>query len=183
MMNECTEIGPMLGAFQDGELEPPEMREVARHLAQCAACEAELAQHEALALRLREAVTVPELDGFAEGVMSRIAELSPPIRARLLRRFELAREQITTALSLGALALATAAIIAVIVTPYASRLTEHGTQIAQTTAEHVAQVADAIPPVTNSRAVISSLESHVKSVAVWSEPQTQTTVIWIPDQP
>ncbi len=31
--------------------------------------------------------------------------------------------------------------------------------------------------------VISRLESHVASVAVWSEPEVATTVIWVPDQP
>ncbi|MFZ0889523.1 MAG: hypothetical protein WA005_13800, partial [Candidatus Binataceae bacterium] len=35
----------------------------------------------------------------------------------------------------------------------------------------------------SSRAIISRLEANSPSVAVWSEPKTETTVIWIPDQP
>jgi hypothetical protein len=35
----------------------------------------------------------------------------------------------------------------------------------------------------NSGAIISRLEADSPSVAVWSEPQTDTTVIWVPDQP
>jgi hypothetical protein len=34
----------------------------------------------------------------------------------------------------------------------------------------------------NSGAIISRLEADSPSVAVWSEPQTDTTVIWVPDQ-
>ncbi len=34
----------------------------------------------------------------------------------------------------------------------------------------------------NSEAVISKLESQSPNVAVWSEPQNDTTVIWLPDQ-
>jgi putative zinc finger protein len=35
----------------------------------------------------------------------------------------------------------------------------------------------------DSQAIISRLEADSPSVAVWSEPQTDTTVIWVPDQP
>jgi hypothetical protein len=35
----------------------------------------------------------------------------------------------------------------------------------------------------DSHADISRLESENHSVAVWSEPRRDTTVIWLPDQP
>ncbi len=35
----------------------------------------------------------------------------------------------------------------------------------------------------DSQAIISRLEADSPSVAVWSEPRTDTTVIWVPDQP
>jgi hypothetical protein len=35
---------------------------------------------------------------------------------------------------------------------------------------------------SSSHAVISRLESNTSNVAVWSEPQNDTTVIWLPDQ-
>jgi hypothetical protein len=35
----------------------------------------------------------------------------------------------------------------------------------------------------DSQAIISRLEAEMPSVAVWSEPQSDTTVIWLPDQP
>ena len=37
-MAECGEISMMLGAFEDSELEPNEMQEVAYHLARCESC-------------------------------------------------------------------------------------------------------------------------------------------------
>ncbi len=37
-MAECSEISLMLGAFEDAELEPNEMQEVAYHLARCDSC-------------------------------------------------------------------------------------------------------------------------------------------------
>ena len=51
-----------------------------------------------------------------------------------------------------------------------------------------AQVADATasePTMADndSHADISRLESENHSVAVWSEPRRDTTVIWLPDQP
>jgi hypothetical protein len=56
-------------------------------------------------------------------------------------------------------------------------------------AERVAaQAADAVasePTMADndSHADISRLESENHSVAVWSEPRRDTTVIWLPEQP
>ena len=52
--------------------------------------------------------------------------------------------------------------------------------------EPVAQASaisdEAMAMAQNSEAVISKLESQSPNVAVWSEPQNNTTVIWLPDQ-
>ncbi len=80
-------------------------------------------------------------------------------------------------------------------TPYAEQFANRAphsvTSIAK--AEHEAaaaanQVAEATPgePTmadNDSHADISRLESENHSVAVWSEPRRDTTVIWLPDQP
>ena len=52
-MAECGEIGMMLGAFEDSELEPNEMQEVAFHLARCESCAAILADYSTLGRDLR----------------------------------------------------------------------------------------------------------------------------------
>src|ERR1700728_1188316 len=75
-MKDCELIAPLLGACQDGELEPHEMQNVARHLATCKTCEEELADYNAIGLQLREAITIPPLTGFAAGVDRRIAAMA-----------------------------------------------------------------------------------------------------------
>ncbi len=183
---QCNQISPMLGAFEDGELEPHEMHEVARHLAQCKACEGELAENAALGRHLRAVAVEPALDGFADAVQKRLAALTPPIYVRARRYFETAREQLNTAFALTAAALATAALTVVILTPYAYRLASRGSRAtpAATLASVESRAGSEFAEATvDSHTVISSLESHVPSVAVWSEPETQTTVIWVSDRP
>jgi anti-sigma factor RsiW len=180
-VTQCDDIGPLLGAFEDAELEPHEMQEVARHLARCGACENELAAYAALGRELRAASMEPDLDGFAQAVQTRIAKLVPPLRIRLRNRYDSSRERILAGLALGAAALATAALTAVILTPYASRLTARISP-----AGHV-ESAQLVEPQASagrdSRAIISHLETYTPSAGVWSEPENGTTVIWVPDQP
>ena len=77
-------------------------------------------------------------------------------------------------------------------TPYAQQFANRGTQptvIAKAepnAAPAANQVATANEPTmadNDSHADISRLESENHSVAVWSEPRRDTTVIWLPDQP
>ncbi len=187
-MARCDEIGPLLGAFDDGELEPHEMQEIARHLAQCAACERELAENVALGRRLRDTLGAPAPEGFAEAVQMRIRQLAPPLYVRIGRRLEASREQIMAALAIAGAGLATAALTAVLLAPYASRMVAR--YAPQATISAPAERAEsALGPKlaavaeNSSRAIISRLEANSPSVAVWSEPKTETTVIWIPDQP
>lgn len=184
-MTRCNEISPMLGAFEDGELEPHEMQEIARHLAQCAVCEGELALNSALGRYLRSTAVEPDLAGFSQTVEKRLARLAPPIHVRVRRYFESTRERMVGALALTSAALATAALTVVLFGPYASqyasRLGSRGPQTSPAvTAENQANTEFAAG-VADSRTVISRLETYEPSVAVWSEPITQTTVIWIPD--
>ena len=61
-MADCREIAPLLGFFEDSELEPHEMQEVARHLAYCKGCETTLSDYAALGRRLRGAAAQPSLE-------------------------------------------------------------------------------------------------------------------------
>jgi hypothetical protein len=100
---------------------------------------------------------------------------------------------------------AVAVVTAVLITPYAEQFAgrrlpyastlarvEHAAtalpeKLADNAAGEAARMAadrDAEAISTNdSHAVISRLESDIPAVAVWSEPRTDTTVIWLPDQP
>jgi anti-sigma factor RsiW len=121
VMVQCKEILPLLEVYQDGELEPAQMQQVARHLAGCAGCESELAATAALGRNLRAVAIEPDLRGFAAGVQQRLAELTPPLHVRAYRYVESLREQIGMALALGAAGLAAAAVTAVLLTPYVSQ--------------------------------------------------------------
>ena len=93
IMAQCDEIAPLLGSFQDGELLPHLMKEVARHLAGCKVCEETLAGYSAMGRLLRDAAPVPALDGFAMAVQVRLEQMRPSLRVRLGRWLETRRER------------------------------------------------------------------------------------------
>jgi anti-sigma factor RsiW len=206
-MKDCELIAPLLGAFQDGELEPHEMQDVARHLATCKACEEELADYRAIGVQLREAITIPPLTGFAAGVDRRIAKLQPPLRQRIGAFFESLNQRWAAAFAMVSMAGAVAVITALVLTPYlrhnfgatqnatmakagsAAAPTLASTNTDQETAqvlvpddesEQLASSSELNPG--DSHAIIKRLESQIPTTAVWSEPQNGTTVIWLPSE-
>jgi anti-sigma factor RsiW len=199
-MVDCSEIRPLLSAFSDGELEPAELLKVARHLAGCPQCESEAADLGALGAHLREsfesAVSVIPMAGFVEAVQARIAGLKPSPWRRLRRWFESLDQAISPTISVASAALAAAALTAILLTPYARQYTtssppqqlasnsiERPAPVAKTPSRPAEMVTEAEKTlVEDSRAIISRLESENPAVAVWSEPRTDTTVIWLPDQ-
>ncbi len=190
-MAQCSEILPLLGAFDDGELEPHEMQEVARHLAHCAECEKTLAGYTRLGRLLRDTAPVPPLDGFAQAVQSRIERLRPPLGARLGRWLEGLGERLGSAAGLAVAAAAAAVLAVLVATPLARNLIGSGDHAVKLAAREVSTVADKAAPAAESLAaaassepstIISQLETSNPDVAVWSEPAQDTTVIWLPDQ-
>ncbi len=195
-MAQCDEIGLMLGGFEDGELEPHEMQEVARHLAHCASCTDLLEDYASLGRELRSAMVLPTLDRFSESVIERIERLPVPLGLRVRRFFGRLGEELHAGLGIGAAAAVAAMLTALLMTPFARHFVEHElpmassspvAQMANAASSAAQQLASAAPAesaevASDSRAVISRLEAEMPSVAVWSEPQTGTTVIWLPDQ-
>jgi anti-sigma factor RsiW len=185
-VTQCSEIEVLLGPFADGELEPHQMREVARHLAQCGNCESALSDYEAAGRVLRESSPQPSLDNFTAAVMARLP-LRSPIRARVREYLGSFNERLVAAMALASASLAIGAFTALLFEPYArdivqrSRWATPAAAIAQAKAE--TPKAEPASLARNSHAVISRLESEVPSVAVWSEPRDDTTVIWVPDVP
>jgi anti-sigma factor RsiW len=198
-MSECSEISLLLGPFEDGELEPHEMQEVARHLAACSNCEKTLGDYNSISRQLRALQSIPPLDGFARAVDLRIARLATPWRARIDEFLSGINQRIAAATAIVATAGAVAILTALVVTPYIhqrwgnqlrgaslAKLADQGeSKLAAATTQEAEQL-DSSPTVTaaagDSHAVISRLESEFPSVAVWSEPQNDTTVIWLPEQ-
>lgn len=188
---QCDEIAPLLGPFQDGELLPHLMKEVARHLAGCPGCEATLADFATLGGLMRESAPEPVLDGFAAAVHARIQALRPPLRVRLGGWLEAQRGRLGNGVSLG-FAMAAAAILTVVITtPLARNMLgagNHVTRVAMRDARALKRGATKSFGALASAAsgepstIISKLETSNPDVAVWSEPSQDTTVIWLPDQ-
>jgi anti-sigma factor RsiW len=216
-MARCDDIKLLLGPFEDGELEPHEMQEVARHVVGCTDCELELADYRTLAVGLRNVAPMPDLAGFNAAVMARIADLPVPFRVRIRRYMTSFSDGIGATLATGFAAAAVAVVTAVILTPYFKRASFDMTsrapaQVASSVAPgsattenlaradrqsaipadvanglspgggEVAPVAETPNTPANSEAIISRLEAESPSVAVWTEPKSDTTVIWVPDQ-
>jgi anti-sigma factor RsiW len=196
-MADCSEISLMLGAFEDGELEPHEYQSVAFHLARCEKCTAELADYSMLGRELRSAIAEPALAGFTQHVMQRIEGLPTPLSVKISRFFNRISDQIGSGLSMATAAAVAAILTVFLAAPFATNLARRTGAVPEMAARQIskietaaesapAQLASAQSDVNeatqDSHAVISRLESEIPSVAVWSEPQNDTTVIWLPDQ-
>jgi anti-sigma factor RsiW len=195
-MAECGEISMMLGAFEDSELEPNEMQEVAYHLARCETCTGVLADYSTLGRDLRSITQAPSLAGFSSAVIARIDRLPQPVLTRIERFFRRQLESLGTGFAWGGAVVAAAIMTIILMTPYARQFANRGTlpTVVASSDRNAAlssapaQLADATtnePTMADndSHADISRLESENHSVAVWSEPRRDTTVIWLPDQP
>ncbi|HXN12274.1 MAG TPA: zf-HC2 domain-containing protein [Candidatus Acidoferrales bacterium] len=193
-MAECSEISMMLGAFEDSELEPNEMQEVAFHLARCESCTGILADYSTLGRNLRSFAPEPSLAGFSSAVVARVDRLPQPVLTRIERFLRRQLDSVGSGIAWGGAAAVAAIVTIILMTPLARQFATRGTQPAaiassvSNAAVAPAQVASATagePTMADndSHADISRLESENHSVAVWSEPRRDTTVIWLPDQP
>jgi anti-sigma factor RsiW len=163
------------------------MQSVARHLAVCEKCEAELVDFAAIGERLREIMGEPNLEGFAQSVMAKLPKPTP-IWDRARSFLHLFNERWIAGAALGAATLAIGAFTMILVTPLAQDFMARGMDRSALLASFRAP-ARGLPSTVRlaslghrSRAVISRLESKMPSVAVWSGPETEATVIWVPDQ-
>ncbi len=199
-MAQCGEISLLLGAFEDGELEPHEMREVAVHLAACNGCELAYSQIIRIGMMLRDAAPAADLNGFTEAVAARVARMRPSSADNVIRRPGVFGDRTRTSVRFAAAMAIAAAVTVLIALPVARRFDPAGYQpaprpVADNAGGAAAQVAEAqastvdagggVTPASagdDSSAVISKLETPDPNVAVWSEPSDDTTVIWLPDQ-
>jgi anti-sigma factor RsiW len=193
-MAECAEISMMLGAFEDSELEPNEMQEVAFHLARCESCTGILADYSTLGRDLRSITAEPSLAGFSSAVIARVDRLPMPVFTRIARALRRQLDSVGAGLAWGGAAVAVAVVTIILMTPYAEHFANRAPQstvLAKAEPNPAAATNPVVDAAANeptmadndSHADISRLESENRSVAVWSEPRRDTTVIWLPDQP
>lgn len=157
--------------FFDGELDARQLRDVALHSTRCTACERELQELEHLqdlvVDHIRAGIDEVDLSRIWAGVAPRIAAVPVPWRSRIRARWE--------ALELGsrwpvpALAsLAAVAFLAVALWP--------GPPARENS------VVETAPVAVDNSASLDVVESHVGSIALVSEPETHTMVLWINDE-
>jgi anti-sigma factor RsiW len=196
-MAECSEISLMLGAFEDAELEPNEMQEVAYHLARCPSCSQILSEYSTVGRELRSLTpaldfSAPNMAGFADAVIARIDRLPQPWFRRVERYFGRGADFLGSGFAWGGAVAAVAMLTMILMTPYVQQVASHRPGAPTAASNQIAAATVAQPSGSNdqfsmadndSHAVISRLESGNPSVAVWSEPRKDTTVIWLPDQP
>jgi len=182
----CDDIAPLLSAFNDGELSAHDTDLVTQHLDGCETCKETLIDYLLLGHHLRTATALPSLDGFTEGVMRGIAGARRPFRGRLLNRLEDLRERWVAAVSLAGATVALATLALVLAEPntwerISALFRTTPSEIAQKPATLPSEASSTLPDQSQSEAFISRLEARPPSVAMWSEPNTKTTVIWLGD--
>ncbi|HUI24967.1 MAG TPA: zf-HC2 domain-containing protein [Candidatus Kryptonia bacterium] len=168
----CRDVSGLLPLFYDGELDARQMRAVALHSSRCPQCEADLRRFERVQELVNDTINarLDELDlsQIWPNLEKRLAAVRISWWQRLRWRWE--EYEVQSWLSVPALGMATAAAVLAI-TLWTSRIAD---------APQVAQ-APAAPSVIDNTASIDSLESTAESVAVVSEPETNTTVLWVND--
>ncbi|MGC2274970.1 MAG: zf-HC2 domain-containing protein, partial [Candidatus Binatus sp.] len=168
-MAECGEISLMLGAFEDSELEPNEMQEVAFHLARCESCTGILADYSTLGRDLRSVAAEPSLAGFSNAVIARVDRLPQPVLARIERFIRRQWDSVGSGIAWGGAVAAAAIMTIILMTPYAeqfaNRSAKSNTSVAAVepgvpAANQVAQATANEPTMAdnNSHADISRLE-------------------------
>jgi hypothetical protein len=95
-MPQCSEIGLMLGAAGDGELEPECMQEIAHHVTRCAACTGELSDYATIKRELKAIAVAPSLEGFTKSVLDLIATLVAVALFILVLRADAIRPNVAT---------------------------------------------------------------------------------------
>jgi len=161
----CRETLPLLPLFLDGELDARQMREVALHSTRCPTCEQELQGIERVqdlvAEQVNSAVEEIDTDDIWSSIAPRIEAVSRPWTARIMDWWEAGEARWLVRAPLYAGVAAALVLAALYWQPR-----DGGEQ----------QIAEAV--VDNS-VIIDSVRSDVGSLALVSEPETNTMVLWV----
>ena len=165
----CREASNLLPLFVDGELDSRQMRAIALHGTRCGTCESELRRMNRLQELVAESISsqVDEIDftDFWAGVERRLGTVRVPWWQRAAAWWSAGEQWWPRRLPAFA---AAAAIVALMLLLFGR------TQpTSQPGARQIAAVDNA--------ASIEALETDVDSVAVLSDPETRTTVLWVTD--
>jgi anti-sigma factor RsiW len=180
MTPACDHVKLLLGPFDDGELEPHEMEDVAVHVVSCAACKTALEDYRSIGLALRDSLREPSIEGFAESVLRRLDDFPEPLQIRVRRYRDSILEYLGGTASLVAAGAFAALITAWLVGPYAYRALHGSSNVTKVASrdrnETIQQPSGPAPGTANT----GPDESQPPMIALSDDPTT--TVIWLPTQ-
>src|SRR5215471_11686010 len=130
-MSECGQVKLLLGPFDDGELEPHEMEEVALHIVGCGPCKVTLDDYRSLGVALRDSLPQPAIDGFTASVLKRIEQIPQPWWMRWRIYLDTLKEHIGTTGPLVAGGAFVALLTVWLVTPYAQHMLHRPSSVGQ----------------------------------------------------
>jgi hypothetical protein len=164
----CRDTRPLLPLFFDGQLDPRQMRGVALHSTRCLECEGELRQlerlQEAVASHISALVDEVDLGQIWAGISPRLEARVPSLTQRL-RTWWSERER---GWMLRGPAFAAAAIAILIA-------------LTMWIQHQAPQLRNQIASRVDNSAVLDSVQSNADSVALVTEPETNTTLLWVMD--
>jgi anti-sigma factor RsiW len=178
-MSECDQVKLLLGPFDDGELEPHEMEEIALHIVSCGGCKATLDDYRSLGVALRDSLPEPALAGFTAAVLRRIDQIPQPWWRRWRIQLDTLRDRVGSPVSLVA-AGAFVALLTAVVTPYAEHLLHRPSNLSQVASRDQTDLTSA-PQLTDTGQSVPPDQSDSSMVTLSNDPTT--TVIWLPNQP
>jgi anti-sigma factor RsiW len=180
-MAACDQVKLLLGPFDDGELEPHEMEDVALHIVCCGACKAALDDYRSLGVALRDCLPQPTIDGFSAAVLKRIEQIPQPWWPRWRAYVDMLGERVGGTASLIAAGAFAAVLTSWLVTPYVHRLVHPSSHINELASRNPNDLTGPTPQTVGVRPSTPSDLSESSMVALSDDPTT--TVIWLPNQP
>jgi anti-sigma factor RsiW len=180
-MAACDQVKLLLGPFDDGELEPHEMEDVAFHVVSCEKCKAALDDYRSLGVALRGCLSQPSLEGFTTAVLERIDQIPQPLWRRWRSYADKIGEHLGAAVSLVAAGAFAALLTARLVSPYAQHLLHRSSSLAQIAASHQHGTAETMNQMADADQHAAPDQSESSMFALSDDPST--TVIWLPNQP
>jgi hypothetical protein len=163
--SSCQDFQKRFDIFFDGELDGRTMRDLALHVARCRSCEDDLRRAERVQELFADVVrsTVDRIDvaSLWRSIEAGLDAPNPSLLRRIAERWQ-TRSRVETG----------------VVTAFASAAIAAGLLVSLTPTQAPAPTA-AVASAGPNRASIDRLESSAPAVAVWTEPDTQTTAIWV----
>lgn len=188
-MPACDEVKLLIGPFDDGELEPHEMEDVALHVVGCRTCKGVLDDYRSLGIALRDCLPQPPLHDFTSSVLKKIDQIPQPLWMRWKSRLGLFADHIGTAVSLATVGACAALLTFWLASPGIHQLAHHSSS---------AQIASNAPLGNANRTAVASqvngatqltgadeqnLANQPPSSMITLSSDPTTTVIWVPNQP